>query len=215
MAQAQRQKPPSIEEYWEILHARSEEYERQRKEADLRYESQREEFERKREEDKREQKEKWDRMDKMFAETNKKIGELGNSFGDLAEHLVAPGITERFREIGFVMSKTYPNVEIGDENGKTLTEVDFMLENGECIMAVEVKARIKMGDIDRHKARLEILRGWHDRNGDRRKIMGALAGAVFGSLEREAAIAEGFYVIVQSGDTMKIEIPEGFVPSQW
>ena len=240
MAQAQRQKPPSIEEYWEILHARSEEYERQRQEADLRYEREREEFERKHKENELERDKRWAKLESMFAETDrqfketkemfaetdrkfaetdkkfaetyKKVGDLGNSFGELAEHLVAPGMRGRFREIGLVLDKSVRNVEIADENGKTLTEIDLMLENSGCVVAVEVKARVKMGDIDRHKARLEILRLWHGRNGDRRKIMGAIAGAVFGGEERKAAIAEGLYVIVQSGDTMKMDIPEDFEP---
>jgi hypothetical protein len=29
------------------------------------------------------------------------------------------------------------------------------------------------------------------------------------------ALKMGFYVIVQSGDTVKIEVPEGFTPEVW
>jgi hypothetical protein len=42
--------------------------------------------------------------------------------------------------------------------------------------------------------------------------MGAIAGAIFDDEEREAAVKEGLYVIVQSGDTVKIDIPEDFKP---
>jgi hypothetical protein len=30
-----------------------------------------------------------------------------------------------------------------------------------------------------------------------------------------AALEAGLYVIVQSGDTMKLKIPEGFQPREW
>jgi len=34
-------------------------------------------------------------------------------------------------------------------------------------------------------------------------------------VERQAVSEAGFYVLVQSGDTMKLELPEGFVPREW
>jgi hypothetical protein len=42
-----------------------------------------------------------------------------------------------------------------------------------------------------------------------------LAGAIFPESVKEAAIDTGLYVIVQSGDTMKIETPAGFTPQAW
>jgi hypothetical protein len=32
---------------------------------------------------------------------------------------------------------------------------------------------------------------------------------------RTFALKTGFYVITQTGDTVKIDIPEGFVPNAW
>ena len=32
---------------------------------------------------------------------------------------------------------------------------------------------------------------------------------------KQAVLEAGFYVIEQSGDTMRIDIPEGFVPKEW
>jgi hypothetical protein len=37
----------------------------------------------------------------QMKETDRKIGELGNRFGELAEHLVAPGIVRRFNDMGY------------------------------------------------------------------------------------------------------------------
>jgi hypothetical protein len=39
--------------------------------------------------------------------------------------------------------------------------------------------------------------------------------SVYNSLCKEAAIEARLYAIVQSGDTMQIEVPEGFTPREW
>ena len=92
-------------------------------------------------------------------------------------------------------------------------EIDILLENSTCIIAVEVKSSPKDSDIEHHKKRLAILR--EHKPEDKRKILGAIAGAVFKKGIKEAILAAGFYVLEQSGDTMEIYIPEGFTPKEW
>jgi len=159
----------------------------------------------------------------MFQETDRKIkklskqmGDLHNSFGNLAEHLVAPSINTRFNELGYHFGAVSPGGHrIYDEKGKIKTEIDILLENKSCLMAVEVKTKPKVQHIEHHSTRLKILREYRDKMDDGRKIYGAIAGAMFGTEEKKAAIEAGFYVLEQSGDTMKIEVPEGFTPSEW
>jgi len=142
------------------------------------------------------------------------IGGLHNSFGELAEHLVAPGIADRFVELGLQFAKMSPNAKI-NRDGKLVAEVDLWLENSATIIVVEIKAKVKSGDVREHGERLKKIREVNAANDDRRDIFGAVAGAVFGKAERNAARNAGFYVIVQSEDTMKMDIPEGFVPKVW
>ena len=66
-----------------------------------------------------------------------------------------------------------------------------------------------------HVRRLEVLREDRLKYKDDRKILGAVAGAVFMKAAKQAAIKAGFYVLDQSGDTMKMDIPDGFVPRAW
>jgi hypothetical protein len=151
--------------------------------------------------------------DRQMKETDRKIGELSNRFGELAEHLVAPGIVQRFNELGYHFDDIIAErVKISGGKGKILTEIDLLLENSDYSIAVEVKTRPKAGDVEHHIQRLQILRAHKDRRSDRRKIRGAIAGAVFPKEAKEATIAAGLYVIEQSGDTMKIQVPAGFVP---
>ena len=196
---------------------RQAEYDKQWREEAKRRE---EEAARREEEAKRREKEDA-RLKEMFRETKElfdkgrqEMGDLRNSFGELAEHLVAPGIRDRFKELGLSLGKLVSNVEIV-EDGRVITEADLVLENTESIVVVEVKAKPKLKDVKAHERRLERMRGWHDRSKDRRRLLGVMAGAVFGVMERKAALEAGFYVLVQSGDTMKMDIPEGFVPREW
>jgi hypothetical protein len=160
-----------------------------------------------------------DRMMKETAlrmkETDRKIGELGNRFGELAEHLVAPSIREKFNELGFTFEDTSQNHQISDSSGRFLTEVDLLLENGEIVIAVEVKAKPLQKDVNEHINRIEILRRRADARRDTRKFQGAIAGAIMSADVRNYAHKAGFYVIEQTGDTVKISIPEGFVPREW
>jgi hypothetical protein len=80
---------------------------------------------------------------------------------------------------------------------------------------VEVKSKPSCDDVSDHVQRLNILRLNKDKKGDKRKIYGALAGAVMPANVKAAALKAGFYVITQTGDTVKIDVPEGFTPKAW
>ena len=211
------------ERYWAELKERQKEEEKKEKEQQKeRQEEAEREAARRREEtakqwEKAEQEaaRRQEKVDRQIRATNKILGKLGIRFGEVIEHLVAPRLKKRFGEIGLHFKKISPLRQRFIENGKTVAEADIQLENDECIMVVEVKAKVTSYDIEDHVTRLEKLRGWHDRNNDRRKLLGAIAGAVFGAAERNAARRAGFFVVVQSGDTMEMDIPEGFVPKEW
>ena len=148
--------------------------------------------------------------------TDRKIGELGNRFGELVEHLVAPSIMEKFNEIGFFFTKKSENVDIREpHNPDSFAEIDILLENGDVVIAVEVKAKPNQNDINDHINRIEILKRAADRHGDTRKYRGAIAGAIMPKELRSQILRSGFYAIEQTGDTVKINIPEGFTPREW
>jgi len=147
--------------------------------------------------------------DRRMKETDRIIVDLGNRFGELAEHLVAPGIAEKFNELGFSFHRISPGgIEIIGDNKKIRTQIDILLENSEYIIAVEVKARPGEQDIAHHLKRLEILKESNNKDNDFKKIRGAIAGAVFKSDVKKSTLEAGLYVLEQSGDTMKIEAPD-------
>jgi hypothetical protein len=152
----------------------------------------------------------------QMKETDRKIGELGNRFGELAEHLVLPGIMKKFNALGMTFSRTSQHLDIhDDEDPYTGAEIDILLENGEIAIAVEVKSKTAFKDVDRHRERMAVLRRWADRHHDTRKLLGAVAGAITTKEVRAYALKAGFYVIVQSGDTVAIDVPPHFRPREW
>ena len=154
--------------------------------------------------------------DRIIKDLGRQMGDLHNTFGEIAEHLVAPGIADRFNELNYHFDAVSPGGHrILDDKGKIKTEIDIVLENSNCIMAVEVKTKPKVQDVEHHIRRLEILRQHRNKHNDKRTIKGAIAGAVFGSAEKQATLEAGLYVLEQSGDTMKLELPDGFIPKEW
>lgn len=178
-----------------------------------------EDYERRQQEEAERRKEAYERqkkLDEKFDSLNQQMGGLHNSFGELAEHLVAPGIADKFNELGChfdgIASGGY---KIRDDKKKVIAEVDILLENGDCLMAVEVKSKPKPKDIEHHERRLKILREHRNKKNDTRKIYGAVACAIWTAAEKQATIDAGFYVLEQTGDTMQMAIPDGFVPREW
>jgi DNA repair exonuclease SbcCD ATPase subunit len=150
--------------------------------------------------------------EKLIGRLSKQVGHLSQRFGELAEHLVAPGIIRLFNKLSYHFHEV-SKLEIKDDYGKTLTEIDLLLENDETIVVVEVKAKPRENDIPHHVTRLNILRE-HIKNHKRpdKKIIGAIAGAIFDKQTKASAIEAGFYAITQSGDTLKMDVPPDFQP---
>ena len=157
----------------------------------------------------------WEILKVQFKETDRQISKLGNRFGELAEHLVAPNITEKFNKLNFHFENISQNHVIKDSQGRCLAEIDILLENGDIVIAVEVKAKPIQQDVNEHIKRMAVLRRKADARGDTRKFQGAIAGAIMSESIRNFTHKKGFYVIEQTGDTVKITIPEGFTPREW
>jgi hypothetical protein len=156
-----------------------------------------------------------EKTDRQIAETNRRLGELGLRLGDVVEHFMSPRLHEKFEELGFHFTRSSRNMEIRDRLKRSLAEVDLFLENGEYAMAVELKTRLSTRDVKDHVKRMGVLRRVADEHQDRRKYLGALAGAVVSPNVAAYALKNGFYLIIPSGKTVDIKAPEGPRPRIW
>ena len=158
-----------------------------------------------------------EKIERSIKALNDQMGGLHNSFGEMAEYMVAPGVVDLFNDIGYhITEDVTPNKRIWDENRKKIkAEIDLYMGNGEFIIAVEVKTSLGEKDIEHHQRRLEILREHINKVGDRRKIVGGMAVAVLDEADRKAVLDAGFYLLEPSGDMITMNVPEDFVPRKW
>jgi hypothetical protein len=142
------------------------------------------------------------------------MGRISNRLGDIVEHIVIPDIVRKFNALGYKFTDSAKERKFEKEDGSPLAQVDIFLENGDYLMAVEVKAKPNEADVDDHVQRLGNLRALFDKRGDKRKLLGSIAGAVMNDNICELALKNGLYVLKQSGETMKLLAPKGN-PRMW
>ena len=162
-----------------------------------------------------EQKAEYDRISKA---TNKRIGDLTESMGRVIERMVSGrNIIKQFHDLGYIISSHSRNKTFGEDlpDGNQ-GEIDLFLENGEIAILIEVKTTLKAKNVGSLKDKLEKFRREADSKGDKRRFIGAVAGAVVEGDAKEVAHENGMYVIVQSGKAMEIlPVPEGFQAREW
>jgi hypothetical protein len=133
----------------------------------------------------------------------------------MVEYMVLPNLVSKFKELGFTFTKAN-RTEIADQEHSLFMEIDALLENGDKVMAVEIKTKPNDKDIRDHIKRMEKLRIYADLHNDQRVYLGAIAGVVFSGSNRIHALKKGMYVIEPSGETFKITEPQGdYHPHEW
>ena len=146
---------------------------------------------------------------------NQRFGELTNRFGDMVEYMVLPNLLTKFEELGFTFTKAN-RTEIKDREHGIFMEIDALLENGDKVMAVEIKTKPNVEDIQDHIERMEKLRIYADLHNDKRIYLGGVAGVIFSESDKAYALKRGLYVIEPSGDTFTITEPGGkYHPHEW
>jgi hypothetical protein len=135
--------------------------------------------------------------------------------GEIVEHLIAPNLIEKFKAEGFDFAKSIPNYGFYDSNHQQLAEVDILLENTTTVMAVEVKSKLLSSHVHDHVKRMDTLRRIADEHDDRRVWLGAVGGALVSPDVPQAARKAGFYLLEQSGDTVRLLLPPDFKPKKW
>ena len=148
------------------------------------------------------------RLDRHF-------GDITNRFGEVIEYMIAPDLCSKFRKYGFNFQQSNTRQQVSDGN-KVLTEIDILLEDGDATMAVEVKTKPTMYDLNRHIRRMSEIQQYPPRSVRGTRLYGAIAGAVITDEIKESAFEAGFYVICQTGDNVEvIPPPDNFVVKYW
>ena len=147
---------------------------------------------------------------------NRWYDEMGPDFGDLYEYEIPEMVWREFSQRGYHFTEMAKGgCTILGEDGKIKVAIDLWLQNSDTTMAVKLTEIPEVKHIAKHISRLEILRDHQHKRNNLRQVEGAIAGAIFGVEEKKATIEAGLYVIEQSGDTMKINVPDDFLPRRF
>ena len=145
--------------------------------------------------------------------TDKKISELGSRVGEIVENMVGGDIVGQFQALKIAIKSHSRYKTFGKKGTSESGEIDIFLENGDIVVLIEVKTRLTTDDVRDHIERMKKYRCYGD---DKRRIVGAVAGAVVSDDVIKFAHKQGLYVIVQSGEAVEIIAqPEGFVAKEF
>ena len=153
-------------------------------------------------------------MSLVAKETNKRLGDFTNSFGEMVEYMVAPNLQDRFLDLGLDFDDVSKDRKVRDKKNGIHFQIDVYLENSDTAMLVEVKADLTIGDINTHMERLDKMRRYADLRGDRRAFLGAVAGILVKDNVKEYALSQGLYLAEPSGETFNITPPHD-KPREW
>ena len=157
--------------------------------------------------------ERQEKTDQQMQETDKRIGSLTSRIGEIVENMVGGDIVGQFQALNIAIKSHSRNKTFGTRGTSESGQIDVFLENGDIVILIEVKTRLTDDDVREHIERLEKYRRYGD---EKRRIMGAVAGAVVSDDVIKFAHRQGLYVIVQSGEAVEIiASPEGFVAKEW
>ena len=156
--------------------------------------------------------------DRQMKETSKKISALGSRIGEIVENMVSGNIVDKFQVFGYDVTRYGRNIVFKNKKLNLRGEIDLFLEDGDIAILIEVKTTLETADVRDHIERLERYRSYVDAkaDGDKRRFIGAVAGAVVTDDTADFVQKNGMYVIVQSGEAVEIITPpEGFVAKKW
>jgi hypothetical protein len=157
-----------------------------------------------------------DELTKNIQAVHDNVGGVGNTLGGVMEDMFTTNVCSKFNIFGYTFTQTSRDMVIRDKSGKKIAEIDAFLENGDYVMAVEVKSQLEIYDINKHLERLEKLRKYMDEKGDKRKLVGAMAAGLVKQKEKVYAEGKGLYVLVQNGDSIEVsENPDEFKCHVW
>ena len=159
------------------------------------------------------------KTDLTVEKMSKELGRFSNRIGEIIEGMIGgESIIEQFQALGYTDLDYYcENQKFRNKKLGIKGEIDLFIENGDFAILVEVKTTLETADVRRHIKRLEEFRRCVDaKGGDKRRFIGAVAGAVINGDAAEFAQENGLYVIVQAGDSFKIvSPPDGFKVKEW
>lgn len=120
-------------------------------------------------------------------------GVFSSQWGALVEALVEPSLVRQFQERGIPVSQSARRVEGIDKKGKQI-EIDVLLVDGDVVVAIEVKSKCKVEDVEDYEETLSRFREAFHQYSECRVLAG-VAALKFESHCDKYAYKRGMYVL--------------------
>jgi hypothetical protein len=156
-------------------------------------------------------------LGQTLEELSGNVGYVNRRLGDVVEMIVLPGLMKKMNQLGHNFTMSSPQKKFS-KDGKQFAEIDLMLENGDEVMAVEAKARFKLGEMNDFLRRIELLRKNEKITGVAGKtIYVAVAAIGFDKPARKLAEEKGMHIIEinQDNNNIKIKTPPKGKIGKW
>ncbi|MBF0134775.1 MAG: DUF3782 domain-containing protein [Magnetococcales bacterium] len=151
--------------------------------------------------------------DKKIKEVTTLVGRLGGRWGEFVEGLVAPACETLFAQRGIPIHQVSPHVKAALPGNRHM-EIDLLVANTDVVALVEVKSRLTSEDVREHQTRMAEFKEFFPIYADKR-AMGAMAGILIDKDVDRHVMNAGFFLIVQSGDSVQLANDMDFVPRVW
>ncbi len=153
-----------------------------------------------------------DRVSRNIDRVSQNVNALTGKWGKFVEGLIVPAAARLFAERGIAVD-TVAQRTLRQRNGQHM-EIDVLVLSQSDAVLVEVKSTLGIDDVNEHLECLATFKAFFPEYGDRR-VLGAVAGIeITGNADRYA-YRKGLFVIVQSGEAVRIANDDNFKPRVW
>ncbi|MBF0422739.1 MAG: hypothetical protein HQL73_07085 [Magnetococcales bacterium] len=156
---------------------------------------------------------KMQETDRIVKQVSRQIGQLGGRLGEFVEGLVKPACISMFRARGIPVDEVYSRV-IRELENQRVVEIDLLAANTVAAIPIEVKSHLRVEDVRHHLARLDQFKSLFPRYASC-QVYGAVAGMVIAAEADQFAMNQGLFVIVQSGESVRLANKPDFKPKIW
>jgi hypothetical protein len=155
---------------------------------------------------------KFQDTDRLIKALSKNLGDIGNRLGEFVEHMVMPTVVRLFQAQGLEVHEVHPDISV-KRDGRGI-QIDLLVVNDGVAIAVECKSKMTIDYVDEHVQRMDKLKQMLPAYRHHR-VLGAVAALVMPDEVAEYAEEQGFYVLVQSGETLTIGNQPAFCARAW
>ncbi len=157
------------------------------------------------------------KTDEQLRRTDLEISRLANLFttqwGKLVEALVEPGSVQLFRDRGLAVKRSARRLESRDAQGEPI-EIDVLLEDGDTVVAIEVKTTCRPVDVEWHLDKLARFKEAFPKLADC-KVQGAMAALTYEGGADRFAYKSGLWVLKCVDGVTSIANDDRFSPRSY